>query len=111
MIKKLGFAIAGILFLFVLYRYNFQDKEPSPDDHLPVKVLSYRTNSGWGYEIEVDGKVFIHQDNIPAVQGNRSFESAADALKVGEFVLAKMKNNKKPVITVEELKGMKIKDI
>ena len=88
-----------------------QDADDAGEDKLPVKVLPFRTTIGWGYEIDVDGKPFIHQDYIPAIQGKKSFKSPEDALKVGQLLLEKMKNKKRPVITVDELKGMSIKDI
>ncbi len=111
MIKRYILILAAFGSLFLVYKHHYKEDEKSPDDQLPVQVLAYRTSSGWGYEIEVEGKVFIHQDNIPAVQGNKSFQSADDALKVGTLVLDKMKNNKKPVITVDELKAMGIKNM
>jgi hypothetical protein len=99
----------SIAFLVVEFRYSLLDNDNSKEEQLPVRVMPFRTAAGWGYEIDVDGKPFIHQDYIPAVQGKQSFRSPEDALKVGQLLLEKMKNKKRPVITVNELKNMSIK--
>lgn len=111
MISKSVFVILVLGLLVVEFKYTMLDDNNTQDDKLPVKVLSFHTSAGWGYEIMVDGKTFIHQDYIPAVQGNKSFQSPEDALKVGNYLLEKMKKKERPFITVDELKGMKIKQI
>ena len=111
MINKFAFVLLVLGLLAVEFRDSLQDNDTNADDRLPVKVLSYRTAAGWGYEIMVDGKTFIHQDYIPAVQGNKSFHSPEEALKVGNYLLEKMKKSERPFITIEELKGMRIKEV
>ena len=111
MIKKYFIMLVAVGFLVVEFKYNVLDADNQGGEKLPVKVLPFRTAAGWGYEIEIDGKPFIHQDYIPAVQGKKSFKSPEDALRVGRLLLEKMKNNKKPIITVDELKKMSIKDL
>jgi len=52
--------------------------------------------TGFGYDILNHGKVYIHQPNIPAVQGNQGFASEDDATKTARLVLHKIKNNIMP---------------
>src|ERR1044072_7253619 len=108
-INKYFIILVAIGFLIVEFRYGRLDNDHAKEERLPVRVIPFRTSAGWGYEIDVDGKPFIHQDFIPAVQGKQSFKSPEDALKVGQLLVEKMKNNKRPIITVSELKGMSIK--
>jgi hypothetical protein len=74
------------------------------DELLPVSLKALQLNSGWGYEIVVDGKTFIRQTAIPAVDGNIGFSTKKQALLVGNHAMAKLKNGKLPQITVAELR-------
>lgn len=82
------------------------------DEMVPITVRAIQTTEGWGYEILADGKVYIRQVNIPAIQGKKSFKSKEDALFVGNKAVRKMVEGKGklPVITVEELKQWGIAD-
>ena len=92
----------------------FTKKSNKENDLLPVTLKAVQTSNGWGYEILVDGKVYIHQENIPAINGNKSFRSKSDALFVGNKAIKKLVEGKGklPVITVEELKqwGITVED-
>jgi hypothetical protein len=51
----------------------------------------------------------INQKNIPAVQGNQSFKTETDAIKVGEFVVTKLLQNQfPPTLSLEELTSLGI---
>lgn len=59
---------------------------------------------GFGYNILIDGKMYVHQPHIPAVAGNRGFANAEAANKAATLVAYKIKNNlMPPSITEEEL--------
>jgi Domain of unknown function (DUF4907) len=73
-----------------------------------VQVNPIQTSYGWGYNILADGKIYIHQEFVPALPGKQSFKSKDEALKVGHKVLSKITANQLPTITVEELKQMGI---
>jgi hypothetical protein len=111
MIKRYLVIISVVGLLFAEYRYSMTDIESFTNSKLPVRISSFHTVTGWGYEIIVDGKTFIHQQYIPAVEGYKSFETSEDALKVGNYLVEKMKNKKHPIITVEELKQLNIKNL
>ena len=53
-------------------------------DHMLVELRAIRTPKGWGYYILTDGKVFVHQNIIPAIPGEHGFRTKEDALKVRE---------------------------
>ncbi|HEY5369354.1 MAG TPA: DUF4907 domain-containing protein, partial [Hanamia sp.] len=46
---------------------------------VPVSASIFKTDKGWGYSILVDNKLFIRQDIIPAVEGNKGFATKDDA--------------------------------
>ena len=67
-------------------------------------VKSIQTENGWGYQIFKGKKLLINQPTIPAVQGNQSFSSELDAIKVGELVVNKLLQNQfPPTVSSEEL--------
>lgn len=86
------------------------DQEPSAvrplsADDLVTEVKTFPVESGgWGYDISVNQEPYIHQPNIPAINGNIPFKTEEDALKVAALVEQKIKGNiMPPGITVEEL--------
>jgi hypothetical protein len=78
------------------------------EDLLPVRLTAIQTTKGWGYEIFVDGKIFIKQETLPAVTGDRSFRSKEEALVVGNLAVEKIVRGKMPAITTEELRSLKV---
>ena len=51
----------------------------------------------------------IHQPSIPGMPGNDGFKTKADAEKVAQLVIKKIKKGEMPpTVTVEEMKKMKV---
>ena len=64
---------------------------------------------GFGYDIYVNNKLFIHQTTIPAIPGNKGFATKADAEKAAKVVIAKMQNGETwPGITRDDWKQLNI---
>ncbi len=55
-------ALAALVIFYIGFRQHRQWKK----DHTLVELKAIRTSRGWGYNITTDGKVYIHQDIIPA---------------------------------------------
>ncbi len=51
---------------------------------------------GFGYDVYLDGKLYVHQPHVPAVAGNKGFSSAENARLTGEYVGYKIKHNIMP---------------
>ncbi len=95
------------------YRNNLDDKKhlantiksfstENKTDSITVKT--FRLRDGWGYDIYINEKKYIHQEYIPAVSGNKHFKSKNDAEKTAEIVKEKIiKNIIPPSITLNEL--------
>ena len=73
-----------------------------------IKLETFETQAGWGYQLKADDKVFIRQEQIPAIPGNHSFASKNDAEKTGRFVLQKLKEKRHPFVTIRELDSLKV---
>lgn len=95
-----------VLFLSILaiVIVEIAGRDKGEDDRLPISLKAIKTSVGWGYEIAVDGKTFIRQSTLPAVDGNIPFFTREEALFVGTQAMAKLKAGKMPQITTAELK-------
>ncbi|MCY7410865.1 MAG: DUF4907 domain-containing protein [Chitinophagales bacterium] len=72
-----------------------------------ISVKTIETNAGFGYDIYTDGKLSIHQPNIPAVSGNSGFKNEADAKRTGDFIAYKISHGiMPPSVTPEELDSL-----
>lgn len=72
-----------------------------------IKTFTY--DNGWGYDIYLDNQKYIHQPNIPAVNGLHIFVSEGDAVKVAELMVKKMEDGMThPTISVEDLDSLHI---
>jgi len=74
-----------------------------------LKVQPLKTESGWGYIITKDEKIIIKQTFIPVISENKSFKTENEALKVGNLVLQKLKDDLSPTITKKDLFLLAIK--
>lgn len=71
---------------------------------LEYKIIELKKNS-FGYDIYQDGKMIVHQNSIPAVEGNKGFTTRKKAAKVARLVIIKIKNGEMPpAVTKEEMK-------
>lgn len=65
---------------------------------------------GYGFDIYQDGKMMIHQNSIPAIQGNKAFATEEDAKAVGALMLYKVSHGiMPPTVSVEDLDSLGIK--
>jgi hypothetical protein len=63
----------------------------------------------FGYSIYIDGRMYIEQKTIPAVQGNNGFVNKEDAEKVAKWVIEKIKEGEMPpTVTLEDLKKLNV---
>lgn len=66
-------------------------------------------NNTFGYDIISDGKVLIHQKNIPGQPGNEGFKSKEAATKVAQLVISKIKDGQMPpTVDISDLKKLKV---
>ena len=102
LISLIGFASCGLT-------AQTPAVEKTEEAQAKTEVKLFETDKGWGYDIFVDGKKYIHQTNVPSVSGTAGFESKEDAEKVGNLVVGKVNRNEMPPsVTPEELKELGI---
>lgn len=72
-------------------------------------VDSLNPKAGFGYNVLVDGKIFVHQPSIPSIPGNQPFSSKEKAELVANLVMLKLKNNiMPPSVSKNELDSLQI---
>jgi hypothetical protein len=109
MIKKywvyILFVFAVSLFIFTRFR-----ERKKTNDLVKISVKTFQSQLGWGYDIYKNDSVYIHQEFIPAIAGRKGFATSADAEKIGQLAIAKMKyqHQQLPVILLSELDSCKI---
>jgi hypothetical protein len=96
----------GLLSLTLLSKKKPPRKDP---DKIYLSYTTFAVGNGWGYDILLDNKKFIHQKIVPAVDGYHHFATAAQAEKVARLCIAKMKKGQKlPYISVAEIDSLAI---
>jgi hypothetical protein len=66
-------------------------------------------NHTYGYDVLSDDRLIIHQKSIPAMPGNEGFKTKADASKVAQLVIDKIKKGEMPpTVTIEEMQKLKV---
>ena len=70
---------------------------------------TFETNGGWGFDIIINDKKFISQNQIPAIDGIQPFKTEKDAINVGLLMKFKIENNNMPPsISIKELDSLNI---
>ena len=68
-----------------------------------IDYKTFHTTSGWGYDILVNERLFIHQECVPALAQKRGFATEGSASAVARMVVHKLENNELPTLTYGEL--------
>ena len=68
-----------------------------------VDYKIFHTTSGWGYDILVNKRLFIHQECVPVLAEKRGFTTGESARIAATMVVHKLKNNELPTLTYGEL--------
>lgn len=113
--QKKVLTILGILVLLVvayfLYQHFHRDPEVS-NQFADSQITSetYATEKGFGYKIYIDSQLYVDQPTIPAVAGNKGFETDIDAEKVAKLAIDKIRQGIiPPTISIEELENLGVK--
>lgn len=111
--QKIKIIILGVLVLVgvgytVLTIVAPEEQEVvNPYQNSEITVNTFKEETGWGYEVLIDGNVYVHQPNIPAVGGNKGFKTEADARATGDLAAEKIHEGIiPPTISTEELKSL-----
>ena len=109
---------AGILLLLFLIFIQtlYAQKKQVRISHAAAKSapeLTYKiirsTSNTFGYDVYANGRLQIHQPQIPALPGNKGFATKEAAEKVARLVIRKIrKGEMPPTVSIEEMKNLKV---
>ena len=108
-----------VIFTTICVNAQQQPKQENAAAQFPESIrdthtkLTYKIidapNHTYGYDVFADRKLLIHQTSIPALPGNEGCKTKADASKVAQLVISKIKKGEMPpTVTIEELKKLKV---
>jgi hypothetical protein len=100
--KVILIALVCIVFIFIGLQTNKKRSEKK------LKIETFISHNGWGYNIKFKNKILIHQEYIPAIAGHYTFKSEIEAKKVAYLVINKMERKKLPTICRQELDSLGI---
>ena len=119
MVKKYHLLIL-ICLIFASLNSMAQEKQtPKSEVQFPAAAqfantkLSYKiipaANHTFCYDVLADGKILIHQPSKPGLPGNEGFKTKADAEKVAQLIITKIKKGEMPPsVTTDELKKINV---
>lgn len=105
-LRKWILPIVLLLALTFLVYFNLGRQGRWKKDHVLIELKAIQTPKGWGYDILTDGKIYIHQNIIPAVPGDYGFRTKEDALAVGQKVYERVKKGEMPMVSAEEVAAL-----
>jgi hypothetical protein len=108
MTTRRKYILTGITAVLMCIAVIFFSKS-SHKGQVYLQTQTFKTADGWGYSIMAGNKVFIRQENIPAIAGKHSFTSEAEAARVGDLVRQRIGANQQPAITIQDLEKLGIK--
>lgn len=105
--------VSALLLLFGWFYFTSsvfsQAKQQQAAPKSNIEIKTFKADYGWGYDILIDGKKYIHQEHIPSVPGNEGFANEQDAKKTAGLMADKIsKNIMPPSVTPQELDSMKV---
>ncbi len=83
----------------------------SSSSHFSMQTFKNADGLGsYGFDIYQEGKMMIHQNSIPAIQGNKGFSTEEEAKVVGALMLYRISNGiMPPSITISDLDSLGVK--
>ena len=88
---------------------NSNNKKVKYQNKQDVTAKIIKVENGWGYDIYLNNKRYIHQYLIPGVSGMHAFSTQEKALITANFVIEKIKKGIiPPFVTVKELDSLKV---
>ncbi len=100
LLAKLLF-VSQLLFLFTNCTDSVEQKDTpveNIENQKPERVVEinyFETSVGWGYNVIINGKNYIHQVHLPCECGGEGFATKEKAMKAAEFLKQKIENHER----------------
>lgn len=73
------------------------------DAERAVQLQTFFSGDGWGYDILIDGKVFIHQPTVPAIDTVMPFPDEESARRIGMLVMERLADKKDISVSLSDI--------
>ncbi|WP_276502982.1 DUF4907 domain-containing protein [Terrimonas pollutisoli] len=90
-----------MLLAVIIFVVTINQSTNKKKNHISATV--FEGTHGWGYDILVNDELFIHQELIPALQGQTGFQTKIQAEQTARLIINKMKGGQLPTVTTFEL--------
>jgi hypothetical protein len=105
-IKGLSKIFGIVCFAALLVSPTFVFCQTQSSGTFEHQIVSAAENT-WGYDIMMDGKLFIHQPFAPGIHGNRGFSTKEKAERAAKLVIEKINNGiMPPSLSVDEVQAI-----
>jgi hypothetical protein len=94
-------AIIAVSIVFIQWRSKYTS---------PYKSRIYTVTNGWGYDILVKDTLFIHQESIPAIEGNKPFGRRTQAMEAASRIISKLKKGESPSFSQSEIEQIRLSE-
>ncbi len=108
--ESLTTCLMFILFLLVLFVIGCSSggdtnrKTVNENEHvMKVTVLPLHFPTGWGYVVKKNNELYIYQDQIPCLPGNKQFPTRESAMQVAHLVKQKINLGRSPSVSRSEI--------
>ena len=102
-IKSNGFIIAAAVIISAVI-FIFGRPQSKTNNKHQFSYTTFNQASGWGYEVLVDGRIFIHQDYVPVLAAKQGFSKKKYAEEAAGLVIKKLQHNQLPTLTTNDLR-------
>lgn len=118
MTKKKSILIVGLILLAVIVTtYIVHTESPGSKEtgtsaiqqEPEINLTVYALENGWAYKVLINNSIFIDQENIPGLTGDKVFQSKSEAEKCGQLVIKKLRQRVIPSVSKEELDSLGIR--
>jgi hypothetical protein len=92
----------------MLFVYKQWIAPKNAGEWVSLTYTTYHTPLGWGYDVLVNDTLFIHQQQMPAVEGLRGFATQQEAAAVAELIIYRIQNKQLPTILLKDLDSLHI---
>jgi hypothetical protein len=94
--------LSGVTLFILLTIFSVLYKTREQKYHIDL----FKSGQGWGYDITLQKKLFIHQPFMPVIKGQVAFTDRKSARKTADLVVKKLRNKVSPGISIDELKAI-----
>lgn len=101
-LKNIGSAMVGLLSL--LFLFMFYTTSLGEYDLTDPEAVIFRNGNGYGYTINVNGRVAVRQPSVPSYDPSIVFCDSMEAVRISRLVISRIRNEEQVPLSRSEIK-------